>query len=84
MELERTGGYERTSGITIVVNSRSVAGSEGDPRRGSFQPAFAEKTADEGQASFFRLVQNKMWGAGLPAMAVYQPTSLMAVSYTHL
>ena len=50
VELERTGGYERTSGITIVVvNSRSVAGSGGDPRRGSFQPAFAEKTADEGR-----------------------------------
>ncbi|AZF56020.1 hypothetical protein C4J84_0104 [Pseudomonas sp. R11-23-07] len=43
----QTGGYGRTSGITIVVvNSRSVADSGGDPRRVSFQPAFAEKTAD--------------------------------------
>ncbi|AZF08343.1 hypothetical protein C4J93_0106 [Pseudomonas sp. R2-37-08W] len=43
----QTGGYGRTSGITIVVvNSRSVADSGGDPRRVSFQPAFAEKTGD--------------------------------------
>jgi len=42
VELERKGKDERTSGITIVVvNSRSVADSGGDPRRGSFQPAFA-------------------------------------------
>ncbi|EPA96430.1 hypothetical protein PG5_31610 [Pseudomonas sp. G5(2012)] len=31
---------------TFALANRSVAGSEGDPNRGSFQPAFADESID--------------------------------------
>ncbi len=55
-ESGKTGGYERTSASplllligplgmkTLRLANRSIAGSEGDPNRESFQPAFAGKT----------------------------------------
>jgi hypothetical protein len=36
----------RASNRTLVLANRSVAGSGGDPNRGSFQPAFADESFD--------------------------------------
>jgi len=36
----------RTSNRTLALANRSVAGSGGDPNRGSFQPAFADESVD--------------------------------------
>ena len=36
----------RANDRTLALANRSVAGSEGDPNRGSFQPAFADESID--------------------------------------